>query len=89
MRERIECLVGGIYLELFARESKASLGLWGNRVGLFERSAVTIEGAARFVDKAAPLLARPSASSIDFFHFGVGRTRSGSRVSPFGRRSCG
>jgi N6-adenosine-specific RNA methylase IME4 len=40
VRERIERLVTGPYLELFARETKAGWECWGNQSGLFDSGAV-------------------------------------------------
>lgn len=40
VRDRIERLVGGPYLELFSRESKAGWDCWGDQVALFDRGAV-------------------------------------------------
>jgi N6-adenosine-specific RNA methylase IME4 len=41
VRDRIERLVHGPYLELFARETKPGWDCWGNQVALFDRGAVT------------------------------------------------
>jgi len=41
VRERIERLVDGPYLELFARETKPNWHCWGDQVGLFNQGAVT------------------------------------------------
>lgn len=40
VRERIEQLVVGPYLELFARETKAGWDCWGNQAGLYDRGHV-------------------------------------------------
>jgi N6-adenosine-specific RNA methylase IME4 len=40
VRERIERLVAGPYLELFARETKKGWDCWGNQAGLFDSGAV-------------------------------------------------
>jgi N6-adenosine-specific RNA methylase IME4 len=40
VRDRIERLVSGPYIELFARESKPNWDCWGNQVGLFDTGAV-------------------------------------------------
>ncbi len=40
VRDRIERLVKGPYLELFARETKPGWDAWGNQVALFDRGAV-------------------------------------------------
>jgi N6-adenosine-specific RNA methylase IME4 len=39
-RERIERLVAGPYLELFARDSRAGWDAWGAQVGLFDNGHV-------------------------------------------------
>jgi N6-adenosine-specific RNA methylase IME4 len=41
VRERIERLVHGPYLELFARETKRGWDCWGNQVALFDNGSVT------------------------------------------------
>jgi N6-adenosine-specific RNA methylase IME4 len=51
VRDRIERLVGGPYLELFARETKPGWDCWGNQAGLFDRGAVeTRRQPSRLVD---------------------------------------
>jgi N6-adenosine-specific RNA methylase IME4 len=40
VRERIERLVPGPYVELFARETKEGWDCWGNQVGFFDHGAV-------------------------------------------------
>lgn|ERR1051325_49672 len=40
VRDRIERLVGGPYLELFARETKRGWDGWGDQVALFDRGSV-------------------------------------------------
>jgi len=40
VRERIERLVDGPYLELFARETKPNWHCWGDQIGLFNQGAV-------------------------------------------------
>lgn len=40
IRERIERLVTGPYIELFARETKTSWDCWGNQAGLFDAGTV-------------------------------------------------
>jgi N6-adenosine-specific RNA methylase IME4 len=40
VRERIERLVAGPYLELFARETKLGWDCWGDQVALFDRGSV-------------------------------------------------
>jgi len=55
VRERIERLVKGPYLELFARETKPGWDCWGNQAGLFDSGAVpTRRQPSRLVD-APPL----------------------------------
>lgn len=41
VRERIEKLVAGPYLELFARETKRGWDCWGNEAGLFDRGTAS------------------------------------------------
>lgn len=41
VRERIERLVNGPYLELFARETKPGWDCWGNQAQLFDRGSVS------------------------------------------------
>jgi N6-adenosine-specific RNA methylase IME4 len=51
VRERIERLVAGPYLELFARETKPGWDCWGNQAGLFNRGPVaTRRQPSRLVD---------------------------------------
>jgi N6-adenosine-specific RNA methylase IME4 len=40
VRERIERLVAGPYLELFARETKPGWHCWGDQAGLFDHGVV-------------------------------------------------
>jgi N6-adenosine-specific RNA methylase IME4 len=40
VRDRIERLVAGPYLELFGRETKEGWDCWGNEAGLFDRGVV-------------------------------------------------
>jgi N6-adenosine-specific RNA methylase IME4 len=55
VRERIERLVAGPYLELFARETKEGWDCWGDQVALFDNGAVpTRRQPSRLVD--APTL---------------------------------
>jgi N6-adenosine-specific RNA methylase IME4 len=55
VRERIERLVAGPYLELFARETAPGWHCWGNQAGLFDAGTVeTRRQPSRLVD--APLL---------------------------------
>jgi len=56
VRERIERLVAGPYLELFAREAKPEWDRWGDQVALFDHGSVpTRRQPSRLVD--APTLA--------------------------------
>jgi N6-adenosine-specific RNA methylase IME4 len=49
--ERIERLVDGPYVELFARESRLGWDCWGNQTGLFDRGTVaTRRQPSRLVD---------------------------------------
>jgi N6-adenosine-specific RNA methylase IME4 len=51
IRERIERLVPGPYVELFARETKEGWDCWGNQVGLFDHGPVrTRRQPSRLVD---------------------------------------
>jgi N6-adenosine-specific RNA methylase IME4 len=51
VRERIERLVPGPYVELFARETKEGWDCWGNQVGLFDHGPVrTRRQPSRLVD---------------------------------------
>jgi N6-adenosine-specific RNA methylase IME4 len=55
-RERIERLVAGPYLELFARETKPGWDCWGNQVGLFNGgTAATRRQPSRLIDAPALL----------------------------------
>jgi N6-adenosine-specific RNA methylase IME4 len=57
IRERIERLVAGPYLELFARETKPGWDCWGNQVSLFDGgAAATRRQPSRLVDAPALLL---------------------------------
>jgi len=63
VRERIERLVGGPYLELFARETKPGWDCWGDQVGLFDRGPVpTRRQPSRLTGNAHPKMFRWSAS---------------------------
>jgi MT-A70 len=56
VRERIEQLVGGPYLELFAREAKQGWDCWGDQAGLFDRGNVaTRRQPSRLVDETPKL----------------------------------
>jgi N6-adenosine-specific RNA methylase IME4 len=51
VRERIERLVQGPYLELFARETKLGWDCWGNQLALFDQGSVaTRRQPSRLVD---------------------------------------
>jgi len=55
VRERIERLVGGPYLELFARETKQGWDCWGDQAGLFDQGAIaTRRQPSRLVDVVTP-----------------------------------
>src|SRR5262245_7647919 len=55
IRERIEWLVSGPYLELFAREAKPGWDRWGDQMALFDGGPVpTRRQPSRLVD-ASPL----------------------------------
>ena len=57
VRDRIERLVGGPYLELFARETKPGWHCWGDQAGLFDQGAVsTRRQPSRLVNAPALLL---------------------------------
>jgi len=59
VRERIERLVSGPYLELFSRETKPGWDCWGNQAGLFDAGKVeTRRQPSRLVE--APLLSLES-----------------------------
>ena len=53
VRERIERLVDGPYIELFARETKPGWDCWGDQVALFNKAvAATRRQPSRLVDRA-------------------------------------
>jgi N6-adenosine-specific RNA methylase IME4 len=55
VRERIERLVDGPYLELFARETKRGWHCWGDQAGLFDQGTVsTRRQPSRLVDHPPP-----------------------------------
>jgi len=57
VRERIERLVPGPYLELFARETKSGWDCWGNQLSLFDcGSAETRRQPSRLVGQPAPFV---------------------------------
>ena len=57
VRERIERLVRGPYLELFARETKPGWDCWGNQLALFDQGSVTTRRQpSRLVDAPQLLL---------------------------------
>jgi N6-adenosine-specific RNA methylase IME4 len=52
VRERIERLVAGPYLEMFARDTKAGWDCWGDQVALFDQGPVaTRRQPSRLVDR--------------------------------------
>jgi N6-adenosine-specific RNA methylase IME4 len=57
VRERIERLVAGPYLELFARETKPGWDCWGDQVALFNSGpASTRRQPSQLVDASMLLL---------------------------------
>jgi N6-adenosine-specific RNA methylase IME4 len=57
VKDRIERLVSGPYLEIFARETKPGWDCWGDQSGLFDKGAVeTRRQPSRLVGVAEPLL---------------------------------
>ena len=57
VRDRIERLVAGPYLELFGRETKPGWDCWGNQTGLFDAGTVqTRRQPSRLVEAASPPL---------------------------------
>jgi N6-adenosine-specific RNA methylase IME4 len=57
VRERIERLVAGPYLELFARETRRSWGCWGDQAAMFDKGSVaTRRQPSRLVDVASIVL---------------------------------
>ncbi len=57
VRSRIERLVGGPYLELFAREAKQGWECWGDQTGLFDQGAMdTRRQPSRLVGRQVSLL---------------------------------
>jgi N6-adenosine-specific RNA methylase IME4 len=64
IRDRIERLVSGPYLELFARETKPGWACWGDKMALFDQGAVaTRRQPSRFVEAPPPVLSPLAASS--------------------------
>ena len=55
VRERIERLVKGPYLELFARETKPGWDCWGNQAGLFDAGAIATRRQPSRLADATPL----------------------------------
>jgi N6-adenosine-specific RNA methylase IME4 len=56
VRERIERLVAGPYLELFGRETKPGWDCWGDQIALFDHGSVTTRRQpSRLVDRAFAL----------------------------------
>jgi N6-adenosine-specific RNA methylase IME4 len=63
IRDRIERLVAGPYLELFGRETKKGWYCWGKEAGLFDAGTVpTRRQPSRLVDAASPPIS-PSCHS--------------------------
>ena len=58
--ERIERLVGGPYLELFARTSRPGWTSWGNQTNLFDAGATS-------TPRSPPAVARPQCPQADLF----------------------
>ncbi len=57
IRERIEQLVDGPYLELFARETKKGWDCWGDQAGLFDGGSVrTRRQPSRLIGEQTPLI---------------------------------
>jgi N6-adenosine-specific RNA methylase IME4 len=57
VRERIERLVDGPYLELFARETKPGWECWGDQIALFNRGkARTRRQPSRLTETSRPML---------------------------------
>jgi N6-adenosine-specific RNA methylase IME4 len=57
VRERVERLVDGPYLELFARETKPGWQCWGDQAGLFDRGTKpTRRQPSRLIDAPALLI---------------------------------
>ena len=55
IRERIERLVEGPYLELFARETKPGWDAWGAETGLFDAGHVQTRRRASDIPRQSPL----------------------------------
>jgi N6-adenosine-specific RNA methylase IME4 len=56
VRERIERLVVGPYLELFARETKPGWDCWGDQAGLFDNGAVSTRRQSSSLVSQPPIL---------------------------------
>jgi N6-adenosine-specific RNA methylase IME4 len=54
VRERIERLVVGPYLELFGRETRAGWECWGNQSGLFDADVADLNADQQIRDRARP-----------------------------------
>ena len=61
--DRIERLVGGPYLELFARTTKPGWDNWGDEVGLFDRGTVDTRRWPSASPSPEGVAAQPSAAS--------------------------
>jgi N6-adenosine-specific RNA methylase IME4 len=55
VHQRIERLVAGPYLELFARETRPSWDCWGNQIGLFDAGKVETRRQPSRLAEASPL----------------------------------
>jgi N6-adenosine-specific RNA methylase IME4 len=64
VRERIEKLVAGPYVELFARETKPGWDCWGNQVALFNQGAVTTRRQPSRLVHASALPLAPIAVTL-------------------------
>jgi len=59
IRERIESLVSGPYLELFARETKSGWDCWGDQVTLFDKGSVATRRQPSSLAAARPTALPP------------------------------
>src|SRR6478735_5941061 len=64
VRERIERLVAGPYLELFARETKAGWKCWGDQAALFDRGPVTTRRQPSRLTDAPVYGKEPSSTTV-------------------------
>src|SRR5436853_6655077 len=66
VRERIERLVAGPYLELFARETKPGWDCWGNQLALFDHDHVpTRRQPSSLVDALEAAFSNPGTRQQD------------------------